>query len=200
MRLKRGISGFDLGKNSTMDVNSSFETEKSNVKEDGKISTPQLLFESLVGAWEGMTRAYVEPGVLADEKPFKATILFVIGDSILEYNYRGAVLKRPFVGKLLFGYNEGRRRFEAAWIDSYLCRSAIMYLTGSEWLEGQESDCFAVTGTYPDLEGGPDWSWRVEFRVLDAENIVVSHFNIKPTGEEYLAIETAYELDCSTIL
>ena len=57
--------------------------------------------------------------------------------------------------------------------------------------ESGATDGISVLGSY----GGddePPWGWRTTFRGPSADELVISHFNIPPGGDEFLGVETRY--------
>ena len=49
----------------------------------------------------------------------------------------------------------------------------------------------SVLGSY-DVADGPPWGWRTMYAQPSPDELVISHFNIPPEGNEYLGVETRY--------
>ena len=142
----------------------------------------------LAGEWEGVTKTWFEPGVLADESPMTGRITSILGGRFLLYEYSGILAQRPFEGVAIYGHDLATDRFQAAWVDSFHMSTGIMFS------EGDPGERFAVLGSYD--AGGPDiprWGWRTEITVMNDDNIVVTAYNITPEGEESKATETRYQ-------
>ncbi|MEM9490490.1 MAG: DUF1579 domain-containing protein [Myxococcota bacterium] len=148
----------------------------------------------LVGTWHGTTQTWFEPGKLADESPWQATIRMAVDDRFALYEYQGSLQGKPLAGLAIIGYHIDRERYEMAWVDSFHTGTEIMYCTGTPAAER-----FAVLTHY----GPPDaqWGWRTEITFggaeggaeSDSDHLIITAFNITPAGDEGKAVETRYQ-------
>ncbi|MBZ0202429.1 MAG: DUF1579 domain-containing protein [Ignavibacteria bacterium] len=149
------------------------------------------LLQSLVGNWEGVTKTWFEPGKLADESPMKGTIRSVLGGRFIMHEYKGSMDGKPYEGITTFGYELGEDRFHASYIDSFHYGASIMLLNG---VPGSEK--LSVLGSYSykvSPEEVQHWGWRIEIDIVDSDNVIITIFNITPTGEEAKGVETVYK-------
>ena len=74
----------------------------------------------------------------------------------------------------------------ASWIDSWHMGRGILSLKGII----DSTGTIKVSGTWP-APPGPDWGWRIELTPTDTTLHLVM-YNIKPDGEEFLAVDGKY--------
>ena len=147
-------------------------------------NTPHHFLAQLAGNWRGISKLWLEPDKLADESPVVGTIQLLLDGRFALYLYQGAIEGEPQHGIFTFGYNTTLEQFEASWVDSFHNNTAIMFCTGDAREKG-----FFVLGSYPDPTGGPDWGWRTEIELFDADHLTIIAYNISPEGSEAKATE-----------
>ena len=147
--------------------------------------SPHHFLAQLVGGWIGTTKLWAEPDVLTDESPVQGSFQLVLGGRFALYLYQGSVQGEPEQGIFTFGYNTLSDQYEASWVDSWHNNTAIMFCVGSAKENG-----FFVLGSYPDPNGGPDWSWRTEVELVDNDHLIITAYNIHPEGGEAKATES----------
>ncbi len=147
--------------------------------------SPHQFLTQLVGGWTGQTLTWTEPEGVPQRAQTQGSIQLILDGRFVLYLYQTATDDQPQHGLFTFGYNTNLDRWEASWIDSYHNNTAIMFCTGESKGNG-----FFVLGSYPDPEGGPDWTWRTEISLSDRDHLLISAFNISPEGPESKAVET----------
>ena len=155
----------------------SFEQSKQS-------GSPHHFLAGLVGGWIGLSKLWLEPDSLTDESPVQGSIQLILDGRFALYLYQGSIEGEPQHGMFQFGYNTVSDQYEAAWVDSFHNNTAIMFCVGSAKENG-----FSVLGSYPDPSGGPDWGWRTEVELVDADHLVITAYNIHPEYGEAKATE-----------
>ncbi|MCC6299897.1 MAG: DUF1579 domain-containing protein [Anaerolineales bacterium] len=146
--------------------------------------SPHHFLAQLAGGWTGTSRVWFEPDKLADESPVAGSIQIVLEGRFALYLYQGTIQGEPQHGVFTFGYNTTLDRYEASWVDSFHNNTAIMFCTGNATENG-----FSVLGSYPDPSGGPDWGWRTQVELIDADHLLITAYNIHPKYGEAKATE-----------
>ncbi|MDQ6482451.1 DUF1579 domain-containing protein [Dyadobacter sp. LHD-138] len=143
---------------------------------------------ALAGNWEGATKTWFEPNVLADESPMKGRIRPILEGRFLIYEYQGSLNGNSFEGVATFGFDIANNKIQCSWIDSFHMGTGILLSEGNMTDHG-----FSVLGSY----GGPDipepWGWRTVFELTDENNLIITAYNISPEGQEDKATETIYK-------
>lgn len=143
--------------------------------------------DALIGNWEGITKTWFEPGVLADESAMKGAIRPILGGRFVMHEYQGNLSDKPFDGIAIYGFDIPNNKFQCAWIDSFHMGTSIMLSNGNALENG-----FSVLGNY----GGPDipvpWGWRTDIKLIDKNTLIITAYNISPEGQEDKATETVY--------
>ncbi len=148
-------------------------------------STPHHFLAQLIGSWVGRTRTWLEPDSAPVESQIQGNIQLVLDGRFALYLYQSSVDGELQHGIFTFGYNTNLNRYEASWVDSYHNNTAIMFCTGEATEKG-----FAVSGSIPDANGGPDWGWRTEIELADSDHLAITAYNISPEGGETKVMES----------
>jgi len=162
----------------------------SNTKFEQSIQNgPHSLLNNLLGKWRGKTKTWFEKDVLAGEADNEATITSLLAGRFISIDYQSSLEGKPFVGKMVIGFDIPYQRFTSSWIDSFHMGSQIMLSDGVGTSNG-----FSVLGSYGNPEYGDKlWGWRTEILFINDNEFSLTAFNISPDGEAAKATETIYK-------
>ncbi len=141
----------------------------------------------LEGEWQGTTKTWFEPDQLGDESPMQGTMKPILDGRFMLYQYEGSLGGKTFEGIAIIGFSISNDKFQMAWVDSFHMGTGIMFS------EGKKPDkLFSVLGNYGGGEMPEPWGWRSEIELKDKDSMIITAYNITPTGEESKATETLY--------
>ncbi len=142
----------------------------------------------LVGSWEGTTKTWFEPGVLADESPIRGTTRSILDGRFILHEYNSSLKGKPLSGVATFGFDLTTGTYQCAWVDSFHMSTAIL-LSESTNSAGK---LFSALGSYGVPGVAERWGWKTEIEMPDDNKLAITMFNIAPSGEEAKAVETIY--------
>ena len=157
--------------------------------EESLASGPHQQFSQLTGTWSGTTRTWFEPGEPVDVSPMTGSIRPLFDGRFVLHEYEGSFQGKVFQGVAIYGYHLPTQTFQSVWLDAFHMGTGMMFS------RSKPGDPFySVEGSYDTTDEHPQtWGWRTEILVKSPDELVITAFNIAPTGEEMKATETVYQ-------
>lgn len=137
----------------------------------------------LLGTWKGETKTWFDPNDHAKRGTIETTFRKIIGDLFIEEVYSGSIDEKAHEGRRIFGTDKRLQETTCYWMDTFHTGATAMHCRGSS-----QPQMITVEGHY--YGGEEKWGWRIEFRSLAADKLEMKHYNIWPSGQVDLAIES----------
>lgn len=141
----------------------------------------------LIGEWAGTTGNRFKPADSFETCDVKATMRWVAHDTVVLYEYAGAVFGgQPAEGAMFVAFDGESGEGSMAWVDSF--HSAHGSMSKGKAASGE---LLNVSFTYGDPADA--WTWHTVITLEGPDAITILGYNQYPPsrgGERYVAIET----------
>ena len=144
--------------------------------------------ETLVGAWDGANRLWLDPRGPGEDSAAAATVTLVAGGRFASIAYAWSFEGKPQDGLLLVRSADVPGPLDAVWVDSFHTSGGFMTFQGEVDPSGRRS----YYGTYA-AQDGPAWGWRIALEDDDAEGgFRLAMWNVPPEGTDERAVEARF--------
>jgi hypothetical protein len=122
---------------------------------------PHKLFATLAGSWTTATKEWMEPGKPPMESIGTAEMKMLLDGRFLYQEFNGQMMGQPFNGIGIDGYDNIRKKYVTAWMDSM--GTGIFIMEGTASSDGKT---ITLKGSHPE-PGGGKMSHRAIWKLID---------------------------------
>ena len=88
------------------------------MREAGTPGPAHQALADLVGSWRAEVKCWSQPGGQPEISQATARVNWTLDGHFLQEEFHGNVMGQPFDGRMLMGYDNTKRKFNAVWVDS----------------------------------------------------------------------------------
>lgn len=122
---------------------------------------PHKQFAALAGSWTTQTKEWMEPGKPPMETAGTAEMKMLLDGRFLYQEFNGQMMGQPFNGIGIDGYDNIRKKYVTAWMDSM--GTGIFIMEGTASSDGKT---ITLRGSHPE-PGGGKMSHRAIWKLID---------------------------------
>ncbi len=122
---------------------------------------PHKQFAALTGSWTTQTKEWMEPGKPPMESAGTAEMKMLLDGRFLYQEFNGQMMGQPFNGIGIDGYDNIRKKYVTAWMDSM--GTGIFIMEGTASPDGKT---ITLRGSHPE-PGGGKMSHRAIWKLID---------------------------------
>ena len=147
---------------------------------------PHKLFASLAGSWTTTTKEWMEPGMPPTESTGTADMKMLLDGRFLYQEFTSQMMGQPFSGIGIDGYDNLRKRYVTAWIDTM--GTGIFMMEGTASADGKT---ITMRGQHAELGGG-QMTHRAVWKIVDNNTQTFDMYGTHHHGKEMKMMEIAY--------
>ncbi|HMS85189.1 MAG TPA: DUF1579 domain-containing protein [Nitrospira sp.] len=147
---------------------------------------PHKLFATLAGSWTTTTKEWMEPGKEPMESAGTAEMKMWLDGRFLYQEFNGQMMGQPFSGIGIDGYDNMRKKYVTAWMDSM--GTGIFMMEGTASPDGRT---ITLKGSHPE-PGGGKMTHRAVWKIIDADNQTFDMFGAHHGQKEMKMMEITY--------
>lgn len=147
---------------------------------------PHKQFAALVGSWTTQTKEWMEPGKPPTESTGTAEMKILLDGRFLYQEYRGQMMGQPFTGIGIDAYDNIRKKYVTAWIDTM--GTGIFMMEGTASPDGKT---ITLKGSHPD-PGGGQMSHRAIWKLIDDNHQTFDMYGAHQGQKETKMMEITY--------
>jgi hypothetical protein len=147
---------------------------------------PHKLFATLAGSWTTKTKSWMEPGKPPTESTGSAEMKMLLDGRFLQQEFTGEMMGQPFSGVGVNAYDNLRKRYVTAWIDTM--GTGIFQMEGTASADGKT---ITLKGQHAELGGG-HMTHRAVWKIVDSNTQTFDMYGTHQGGKEMKMMEIAY--------
>jgi uncharacterized protein DUF1579 len=147
---------------------------------------PHKLFASLAGSWTTKSKEWMEP----DKPPMDSTgsteMKMLLDGRFLQQEFTGDMMGQPYSGVGISAYDNLRKRYVTAWIDTM--GTGIFTMEGTASADGKT---ITLKGQHAELGGG-HMTHRAVWKIVDSNTQTFDMYGTHGNGKEMKMMEITY--------
>lgn len=147
---------------------------------------PHKLFASLAGSWTTKTKEWMEPGKPPTESTGSAEMKMLLGGRFLYQEYNGQMMGQPFSGIGIDAYDNLRKKYVTAWMDTM--GTGIFMMEGTASADGKT---IRLKGQHAE-PGGGHMTHRAIWKIVDSNTQTFDMYGAHHGGKEMKMLEITY--------
>ena len=147
---------------------------------------PHKLFASLAGSWTTKTKEWMEPGKPPTESTGSAEMKMLLDGRFLYQEFTGQMMGQPFSGIGIDAYDNLRKRYVIAWMDTM--GTGIFMMEGTASADGKT---ITMKGQHAE-PGGGYMTHRAVWKIVDSNSQTFDMYGTHHGGKEMKMMEITY--------
>ena len=147
---------------------------------------PHKLFATLAGSWTTQTKEWMEPGKPPVESSGTAELKMLLDGRFLYQEFNGQMMGQPFNGIGIDGYDNIRKKYVTAWMDTM--GTGIFFMEGTGSPDGKT---ITMHGSHPE-PGGGKMTHRAIWKISDANSQTFTMYGAHHGQKETKMMEITY--------
>ena len=147
---------------------------------------PHKQLASLAGSWTTHTKEWMEPGKPPMESTGTCDFKMLLDGRFLQQEFTSEMMGQPFSGVGISAYDNLRKRYVTAWIDTM--GTGIFMMEGTASADGKT---ITLRGQH-DEPGGGHMMHRAVWKIVDGNTQTFDMYGTHKHGKEMKMLEIAY--------
>lgn len=147
---------------------------------------PHKQFAALAGSWTTQTKEWMEPGKPPTESTGMAEMKMLLDGRFLYHEYNGQMMGQPFNGIGIDAYDNIRKKYVTAWMDTM--GTGIFIMEGTASPDGKT---ITLKGSHPE-PGGGQMSHRAIWTLIDDNHQTFDMYGTHHGQKETKMMEITY--------